>query len=70
MRFGKTTGEIPVKRGDFQGDLGFFRGLGIGNLENFPTLICFFFFFFFFFGGGGLPSVKIDAGDCNHRIKN
>ena len=27
MRFGKTKGEIRVKKGDFRGDLFFFRGL-------------------------------------------
>ena len=29
MRFGNTKGEIRVKKGDFRGDLDFFRGLDL-----------------------------------------
>ena len=55
VRFGKTKGDLRVKKGDFRGDFGgFWAGLGISHPpifgRVFPKIA-----FFFFFWGGGLP---------------
>ena len=70
VRFGRTKGEIRVKKGHFRGDLGGLRGLDLvwesatpptHIWEKSPKQNIFVFFFLFFLGGGGFPHLSWSA---------
>ena len=67
VRFGRTKGEIWVEKGDFQGDMGFLRGLDlVGESATPPTYI--WEIFFFFWGGGSPYEFITQFGDSQKFI--